>query len=138
MPKPKKKKSSPKKPAGRKARSAKKVSAKKPAARVSKEARTRATARPREALLGRNHRDRKLDAFTRKQKEKLLQLRDAMVDSMAGVAGDTFGSSAEGSEASAFGMDHAGARSDAYDRRFAFRLVFQAQDTLYEIGHAPN
>ena len=31
----------------------------------------------------------KTDPFTRQQKEKLLQLRDAMVDSMAGVAQDT-------------------------------------------------
>ena len=33
-----------------------------------------------------NNKSKKIDAFTRAQKEKLLQLRDAMVDSMAGVA----------------------------------------------------
>ena len=33
--------------------------------------------------------ERRLDPFTRAQKDKLLQLRDAMVDSMAGVAQDT-------------------------------------------------
>src|SRR5216110_53879 len=37
-------------------------------------------------LLGLNHREKKLDPFVRKQKQKLLQLRDAVVDSMAGVA----------------------------------------------------
>jgi RNA polymerase-binding transcription factor DksA len=136
MAKPKKKKSSPRKPAARKARPAKKVSAKKPAARVSKEARTRATARPRETLLGRNHKGRKLDGFTRKQKDKLLQLRDAMVDSMAGVAQDTLRSRAEGSEASAFGMHQADAGSDAYDRDFALSLLSQEQDALYEIDQA--
>jgi DnaK suppressor protein len=135
MAKAKKKKSSPKKSAARKATPAKKISAKRSTSRVSK-ARTRATSRPREALLGRNHRDRKMDAFTRKQKDKLLQLRDAMVDSMAGVAQDTLRSRAEGSEASAFGMHQADAGSDAYDRDFALSLLSQEQDALYEIDQA--
>jgi RNA polymerase-binding transcription factor DksA len=89
------------------------------------------------ALLGRNnHREKRLDPFTRKQKEKLLQLRDAMVDSMAGVAQDTLRSRAEGSEASAFGMHQADAGSDAYDRDFALSLLSQEQDALYEIDQA--
>jgi len=88
------------------------------------------------SLLGRNHRERKLDPFTRQQKDKLLQLRDAMVDSMAGVAQDTLRSRAEGSEASAFGMHQADAGSDAYDRDFALSLLSQEQDALYEIEEA--
>jgi DnaK suppressor protein len=87
-------------------------------------------------LLGKNHRARKLDPFVRKQREKLLQLRDAMVDSMAGVAQDTLRSRAEGSEASAFGMHQADAGSDAYDRDFALSLLSQEQDALYEIDQA--
>jgi RNA polymerase-binding transcription factor DksA len=87
-------------------------------------------------LPGKNHRERKLDTFTRSQKEKLLQLRDAMVDSMAGVAQDTLRSRAEGSEASAFGMHQADAGSDAYDRDFALSLLSQEQDALYEIDQA--
>jgi DnaK suppressor protein len=87
-------------------------------------------------LLGKNHRQRRLDPFTRQQKEKLLQLRDAMVDSMAGVAQDTLRSRAEGSEASAFGMHQADAGSDAYDRDFALSLLSQEQDALYEIDQA--
>ncbi|PYJ49986.1 MAG: transcriptional regulator [Verrucomicrobia bacterium] len=83
-----------------------------------------------------NNRQRRLDPFTRKQKEKLLQLRDAMVDSMAGVAQDTLRSRAEGSEASAFGMHQADAGSDAYDRDFALSLLSQEQDALYEIDQA--
>src|SRR5437870_8028788 len=39
-------------------------------------------------LPDKNHKERRLDPFTRGQKDKLLQLRDAMVDSMAGVAKD--------------------------------------------------
>jgi len=87
-------------------------------------------------LLGTNHRERKLDPFVKQQKDKLLQLRDAMVDSMAGVAQDTLRSRAEGSEASAFGMHQADAGSDAYDRDFALSLLSQEQDALYEIDQA--
>jgi DnaK suppressor protein len=85
---------------------------------------------------GKNHKARRLDPFTRSQKEKLLQLRDAMVDSMAGVAKDNLRSRAEGSEASAFGMHQADAGSDAYDRDFALSLLSQEQDALYEIDQA--
>ncbi|MEP6709685.1 MAG: TraR/DksA C4-type zinc finger protein [Verrucomicrobiota bacterium] len=66
----------------------------------------------------------------------MLQLRDAMVDSMAGVAQDTLRARAEGSEASAFGMHQADAGSDAYDRDFALSLLSQEQDALYEIDEA--
>jgi DnaK suppressor protein len=81
-------------------------------------------------------RQRRLDPFVRAQREKLLQLRDAMVDSMAGVAQDTLRARAEGSEASAFGMHQADAGSDAYDRDFALSLLSQEQDALYEIDEA--
>src|SRR5246127_968341 len=145
MAKPKKKKSSAKKSAARKPRPARKVHAKK--ARVVKAARRTKTARhsPKSrrqttespaVLLGLNHREKRLDPFIRKQKEKLLQLRDAMVDSMAGVAQGTLRSRAEGSEASAFGMHQADAGSDAYDRDFALSLLSQEQDALYEIDQA--
>src|SRR5216110_602660 len=145
MAKPKKKKSSAKKPAARKPRAARKVPAKKARvvkavrrtkpARRSPKSRRQITESPA-VLLGLNHRERKLDPFIRKQKEKLLQLRDAMVDSMAGVAQDTLRSRAEGSEASAFGMHQADAGSDAYDRDFALSLLSQEQDALYEIDQA--
>src|SRR5881397_1143952 len=120
--------------------SAKKAGKPKPGRKVSvkksKAARVRASSRPTEMLLGRNHRERKLSPLTRKQKEKLLNLRDAMVDSMAGVAKDNLRSRAEGSEASAFGMHQADAGSDAYDRDFALSLLSQEQDALYEIDQA--
>ncbi len=89
-----------------------------------------------QAILGTNHDTRKLDPFTKGQREKLLQLRDDMVDSMAGVAKDNLRSRAEGSEASAFGMHQADAGSDAYDRDFALSLLSQEQDALYEIDQA--
>ena len=145
MAKSKKKKSSAKKSAARKTRPARKVRAKKvrmvKAARRTKPARRSPKSRRQitespAVLLRLNHRERKLDPFIRKQKEKLLQLRDAMVDSMAGVAQGTLRSRAEGSEASAFGMHQADAGSDAYDRDFALSLLSQEQDALYEIDEA--
>jgi DnaK suppressor protein len=152
MAKPKKKKSSAKKSAARKPRSARKVHAKKASPRsprrpTARQVKSKKTARrsPKSKrqstespaiLLGLNHREKKLDPFIRKQKQKLLQLRDAMVDSMAGVAQGTLRSRAEGSEASAFGMHQADAGSDAYDRDFALSLLSQEQDALYEIDEA--
>ena len=151
MAKTPKKKASAKKPAARKAKPARKASAPKTApkkvARAMAHAVKRAakSSRPKRGstngpdtlrLLGKNNRERKLDPFIRRQKEKLLQLRDAMVDSMAGVAQDTLRSRAEGSEASAFGMHQADAGSDAYDRDFALSLLSQEQDALYEIDQA--
>jgi DnaK suppressor protein len=156
MAKPTKKKTSAKKPAARKmrpagkvSRSARKVRAKGPVLKKVARAATKTAKRsPKPSkskrdttespavLLGLNHRAKRLDPFTQKQKEKLLQLRDTMVDSMAGVAQDTLRSRAEGSEASAFGMHQADAGSDAYDRDFALSLLSQEQDALYEIDQA--
>jgi DnaK suppressor protein len=155
MARPTKKKSSAKKSAARKPRPVRKVRAKKArrrepasrradskrsargtkAARPSAKSRRQSTESPA-ILLGLNHREKKLDPFMRQQKQKLLQLRDAMVDSMAGVAQGTLRSRAEGSEASAFGMHQADAGSDAYDRDFALSLLSQEQDALYEIDQA--
>jgi len=77
-----------------------------------------------------------LSPFHLKQKDRLLQLRDSLLDAMAGVAKDNLRSRAEGSEASAFGMHQADAGSDAYDRDFALSLLSQEQDALYEIEEA--
>jgi len=110
---------------------AKRASSKKKPAKISKK-----TQQSPATMMSHNNRERKLDNFTRQQKQKLLQLRDAMVDSMAGVAQDTLRSRAEGSEASAFGMHQADAGSDAYDRDFALSLLSQEQDALYEIDQA--
>ena len=151
----KKKKSSAKKSAARKARAVRKAPAKKArrGKATSRQAASKRSARGTQPvrrspksrqqttespaiLLGLNHREKKLDPFTGKQKQKLLELRDAMVDSMAGVAQGTLRSRAEGSEASAFGMHQADAGSDAYDRDFALSLLSQEQDALYEIDEA--
>ena len=77
-----------------------------------------------------------LSQFEQRQREKLLALKDTLLDSMNGVAKDSLRSRAEGSEASAFGMHQADAGSDAYDRDFALSLLSQEQDSLYEIDEA--
>jgi DnaK suppressor protein len=130
------------KPAGKAVHAPKKQASKKATNAVKKASKANGarnnfnTAGGMALLPGKNHKERKLDPFTRSQKEKLLQLRDAMVDSMAGVAKDNLRSRAEGSEASAFGMHQADAGSDAYDRDFALSLLSQEQDALYEIDQA--
>jgi hypothetical protein len=71
--------------------------------------------------------DEKLPPFLGKQKSKLLQLRDSLLDLITGVSRDTLRSRAEDNEASAFGMHQADAGSDAYDRDFALSLLSQEQ-----------
>jgi RNA polymerase-binding transcription factor DksA len=76
------------------------------------------------------------NTFTKKQRARLLDLKDSLVDSMSGMAEETLRARAEGSEASAFGMHQADAGSDAYDRDFALSLLSKEQDALYEIDEA--
>jgi len=101
-------------------------------------AKARAAAEERKAMQVRKEpaKKLKLTPFLEKQRDRLLQLRDSLLDSMSGVAKDTLRSRAEGSEASAFGMHQADAGSDAYDRDFALSLLSQEQDALYEIEEA--
>jgi DnaK suppressor protein len=103
-----------------------------PAKSVAKEAAFNAPSQKRTEPIP----ESELTPFLRKQRERLVQLRDNMLDSMTGVAKDTLRSRAEGSEASAFGMHQADAGSDAYDRDFALSLLSQEQDALYEIEEA--
>jgi len=71
-----------------------------------------------------------------KQRQRLLALKDTLLDSMSGVGKDSLRARAEGSEASAFGMHTADAGSDAYDRDFALSLLSQERDSLFEIDAA--
>ncbi len=70
--------------------------------------------------------------WLKKQKQKLIELRDSLVDALDGVSRETMA----GSEASAFGMHQADAGSDAYDRDFALSMLSKEQDALYEIEEA--
>src|SRR6267143_382610 len=95
MAKSKKKKVSTKKAAPRKAKPARKISAKK--------AKARASANPREALLGRNHRERKMSPFTRftvecqsqlEKQNKMSRVRQS-VTSLFGLTDDEGGEGEE-------------------------------------------
>ena len=92
---------------------------------------------PAPAAAKGNGKPRKLSAaFLKKQKQKLLDLRDTLVDQMNGVARDSLGRGDDVQEASAFGMHQADAGSDAYDRDFALNILSQEQDALHEIEEA--
>jgi RNA polymerase-binding transcription factor DksA len=75
-------------------------------------------------------------AFLKKQKQKLLDLRDTLVDQMNGVARDSLGRGDDSADVSAFGMHQADAGSDSYDRDFALNILSQEQDALNEIEEA--
>ncbi|MCX7712298.1 MAG: TraR/DksA C4-type zinc finger protein [Chthoniobacterales bacterium] len=75
-------------------------------------------------------------AFLKKQKQRLLDLKDELLDSMDGVAKDALRKRAEDSEANAFGMHQADAGSDAYDRDYALNILSREQNSLYEIEEA--
>ncbi|NBR71488.1 MAG: molecular chaperone DnaK [Verrucomicrobia bacterium] len=74
-------------------------------------------------------------AFLERQKLKLAELRDHIVDQMQGVTKDSLRERGEGG-GSAFGMHQADAGSDAYEKDFALSLLSQEQDALYEIESA--
>jgi DnaK suppressor protein len=75
-------------------------------------------------------------AFILKQKQRLLDLRDELVDAMSGMTRDTIRNAPEGSEASGSGQHTGDAGSDAYDRDFALSVLAKEQDALYEIEQA--
>ncbi len=76
----------------------------------------------------------KMTPFLKKQKQRLIDLRDVYLNSIEGVASETIRN--EGGDSSAFGMHQADAGSDAYDRDFALTLLGKEQDALYEINEA--
>ncbi len=75
-------------------------------------------------------------AFVDKQRQRLLDLRDELVDAMSGMTRDTIRNAPEGSEASGSGMHQGDAGSDAYDRDFALSVLAKEQDAIYEIEEA--
>ena len=78
----------------------------------------------------------KLSGFAKKQRQKLLELRDELMDAMHGIQSETLANGPEGSEASGSGMHQGDAGSDAYDRDFALNLLSKEQDALREIEEA--
>lgn len=110
----------------------------KPAAPVKKFIPTKSTPTPstEATIIVEPITDPKFLAFAQKQKQRLLDLRDEIVDAMTGSAREAIRSSPEGSEASGSGMHQGDAGSDAYDRDFALSVLAKDQDALYEIEEA--
>lgn len=80
--------------------------------------------------------DKKWLKFVETQKQHLLDLRDNILDSMAGVTRETLRNHPEGSEASGSGEHQADAGSDAYDRDFALSMLSKEQNALSEVEEA--
>ena len=78
----------------------------------------------------------KLTIFVKNQYQRLLDLRDELVDTTADKAQDTLRNHPEGSEASGSGMHQGDAGSDAYDRDLALNILSKEQDALYEVEEA--
>jgi RNA polymerase-binding transcription factor DksA len=78
----------------------------------------------------------KMTPFLKKQRQRLIDLRSSLYESMESVAEGSLRQAPEGSEANAFGMHQADAGSDAYDRDFALGLLSKEQDAVYEINAA--
>ncbi len=76
-----------------------------------------------------------LKGFAKKQHQKLLDLRDGLLDAMYGVTHDTL-KNTDGMETGAGGQHTGDAGSDSYDRDFALNLLAKEQDSLSEIEQA--
>ena len=78
----------------------------------------------------------KLTVFEKKQRQRLLDLRDQITDVMYGIQSDTIKNGSEGSDASGSGMHQGDAGSDAYDRDFALTMLSKEANALGEIEEA--
>ena len=129
----------PKKPSPKSAVS-KKAPVKAPAKTTVKTVKAKAFATSNQRVLAQQfvkkpkvNKNLKLTPFLSKQRQRLLELKDTLLDAMRGVARDNLHS---GTDTSAFGMHQADAGSDAYDRDFALSMLSKEQGSLYEIDEA--
>ena len=76
-----------------------------------------------------------LKGFAKKQHQRLLDLRDGLLDAMYGVTHETL-KNTDGMETGAGGQHTGDAGSDSYDRDFALNLLAKEQDSLSEIEQA--
>jgi RNA polymerase-binding transcription factor DksA len=76
-----------------------------------------------------------LKGFAKAQYQKLLDLRDDLLDAMYGVTHETL-KNTDGMETGAGGQHTGDAGSDSYDRDFALNLLAKEQDSLSEIEQA--
>lgn len=110
-------------------KAAKKAAAKKaPAKKVPSPPPPKKKAAPKKPVI--------LTIFVKRQRQRLLDLRDQLMEAMYGVQQEALRSGPSGSEAAGSGMHQGDAGSDAYDRDFALSLLSQEQDALQEIESA--
>ena len=130
------KKAAKKAPAKKAAKKAAKKSAKKaPAKKAAKKTVVKKAVAKKAEKPAAKPKPVKLTGFAIKQRQRLLDLRDELVDAMSGVTGE-IRNAADGSDASGSGMHQGDAGSDAYDRDFALSVLAKEQDALYEIEQA--
>lgn len=77
---------------------------------------------------------KELKGFDKKQYQKLLDLRDNILDLMQGVTNDRLKN--DDMETGGGSMHAGDASSDAYDRDFALNMLAMEQDSLNEVGQA--
>lgn len=106
---------------------------KKPVAAKAKTTAAKAKKAPAKASVSK---PAKLSSFVKKQRERLLELLDELLDTTHYMAQDTLKSGPEGSEANGSGMHQGDAGSDAYDRDLALNILSKEQDALYEVQDA--
>lgn len=89
-----------------------------------------------EIIIKQAYNPKKLPPFIKKQQQRLLELRNALLDSLDGVTKEALRSRPEGGDSGVGGMHMGDAGSDAYDRDFALSMLTKEQDALYEINEA--
>ena len=129
-------KKAPAKKAPAKKAPAKKAPEKKAAKKAAKKAPAKKAAKKAPAKKAAPRKPVKLTLFVKKQRQRLLDLQDELMDAMYGVQQETLRNGSSGGEASVSGTHLGDAGSDAYDRDFALNLLSKEQDALQEIQAA--
>ena len=127
-----------KKPAKKVAKKIAKKVTKKPAKKVTKKAAKKVVVKKAAKKVTRIKVPSKpvvLRGFAKKQHQRLLDLRDGILDAMYGVTHDTL-KNTDGMETGGGGMHTGDAGSDSYDRDFALNLLAKEQDALSEVEQA--
>ena len=115
-----------------------KKAAKKPAKKAAKKAAKKVVVKKAAKKVNRIKVPNKpvvLRGFAKKQHQRLLDLRDGILDAMYGVTHDTL-KNTDGMETGGGGMHTGDAGSDSYDRDFALNLLAKEQDALSEVEQA--
>jgi len=128
-------KKAPAKKAAKKA-PAKKAAKKAPAKKAAKKAPAKKAAKKAPAKKAAPRKRVKLTNFVKKQRQRLRDLQDELMDAMYGVQQEALRNGPSGNDSSGSGMHQGDAGSDAYDRDFALNLLSKEQDAVQEIHAA--